>query len=218
MFRLWIALKLSRIVCGGNAKEVSQMGDVPKQLWNDIKQSIANVFERDMTPQEFYYLLSCYPYLTVCNAEYPYVDQGVKPTVTYAKNGWPILNFKTVIYAGSNALFAELRGKGKRETAAEGKKEDDEGGNGTIVKQFSDVAYEVMTLAHQLGWPTIEIISGFYPMQRMAWIAGLESNYSVTGFEPSIEDEVVRGWVTKLHQGKLYPTRLPIVPSTKPGR
>lgn len=183
-----------------------------KTLWKDIKQSMDGIFERPITPQEFYYLLSCYPYLIVCNADYPYIDQGKKPIITQAKNGWPIFNFNNVIYAGSNILFAELNGKGKLSVK---QKEDDEGGNGTIVKQFSDVAYEVMALAKQLGWPMIEIVSGFYPMQRMAWIAASEHNYEVKGFEPSVEDEVVRSWVTKLHKGKLYPTEKPIIQPKK---
>lgn len=180
------------------------------ELWKDIKQSMDNVFERSVTPQEFYYLLSCYPYLTICNADYPYIDSGTKPTITYAKNGWPILNFNSVICAGSNILFAELNGKKPLS-----KQDEDEGGNGTIVKQYSDVAYEAMALAHQLGWPTIEILSGFYPMQRMAWIAAMENNYSIKGFDPSIEDEVVRNWVMKMHKGKLYPTEKSIIPSKK---
>ena len=69
----------------------------------------------------------------------------------------------------------------------------------------------MIQLAIQNGWKLADILSGFYPMQRMAWIAGLELGLPVKGFVVTDEDRVIQNWVAKIRSGKLYPPKRPIL-------
>jgi len=173
--------------------------DSAKALRDEVRSVVANIFEREITPQEFYYLLSRYPYLEICDVDYPYIDKGTKPEIIVASNGWHIYNYGTVIAAGSHELIAMMRVKQKKEEDGE------EGGAGTIVQQYSDVAMEMMDLAKKIGWRLAEIVAGYHPMRRMAWIAGELIDYPLKGFNPSREDYVVYRWVSQIKNKQLYP-------------
>lgn len=179
-----------------------------------IKQQVAvaqqSIFEREISAKEYYYLLSRYPYLEICNTDYPYIDRGSKPTVTKAKNGWPIYNYGNVIASGCYELLGILYGQ---------EEDDDEGGHGTIVQQYTDVAYAMVALAIELGWPAVDIVSGFYPMQRMAWIAAELADYKLHKFDPSFEDYAIKNWESARRAGKLYPPEKPFMkPDASPRR
>lgn len=178
-----------------------------KELWHDVKSAVENVFDREITSQEFYYLLSLYPYLEICDADYPYLDEGTVPKVINLKNGWQVFDFGSVLCASRYELFCRPIAAPLQEEGEGGK----QGGDGTIVKQYSDAAFEMIQLAIQKGWSAAEIVSGFYPMQRIAWIAANEKNYSLKGFEPTPEDYVVQSWVTRIREGKLYPPSKPFM-------
>ncbi len=218
---------------GGNEGELSPTGATPgknaaaDKLKDDISKAYESIFSRPITPQEFYFLLSRYPFLQICDADYPYIDAGTEAKVVHAQNGWIMHSYGTVIYSGGHELLlqqlVEMKQRQRQqEREDEGGDGGDEGGSGTIVKQYTDVAFEMIELAMLLGWRAAEVITGFYPMQRMAWIAASEHGFSLKGFEPSKEDQVVRNWVMKLRTGTLYPPAKPIVtgtgaPTKRPG-
>ncbi len=182
-----------------------------EDLKQEVRSAVSNIFERDITPQEFYYLMSRYPYLELCDADYPFIDKGTKPKIITAETtGWKIYNYGTVLAVGSHELVAMMRAK-------ENKDDDDEGGTGTIVQQYSETAMEMVALAKKQGWRMAEIVAGFYPMQRMAWIAGEMQDYALKGFDPGREDYVVLHWVSQIKKGKLYPPEHTI-PGFKPGK
>lgn len=187
-----------------------------KQVWENVKTAVENIFNREITSQEFYYLLSLYPYLEICDADYPYLDEGAIPKIIMAENGWRIFDFDTVLTAGAYELFCRPKVKNTKEEDTDGDNGDngdngDGGGHGTIVKQYADIAFEMIDLAIQKGWTGAEIISGFYPMQRIAWIAAAEKGYELKGFEPTPEDYVVQSWVTRIREKKLYPPGKPFM-------
>lgn len=177
-----------------------------------LKQQVVNaqqtIFQRDLTPTEFYYLLSRYPYLEICNVDYPYIDNATIPIIHTADNGWKIYDYGSVLATGCYELIGYLYGREKAQQAS--KDEGGEGGNGTIIQQYSDVAFAIINMAIDKGWAAAEIISGFYPMQRMAWIAAKMKGYELKGFTSSVEDHVVSRWVSRLKQGELYPPATPI--------
>ena len=178
-----------------------------KNMWTTVKSTVDNVFERDVTPDEFFYLLSCYPHLELCNADYPYVDPDTKREIITMPNGWRILDLQSVITTSASELLQRRHAYPRLGSSLPwATDEDDEGGGGygTIVKQFSDMAEAMIDLAIKKGWEAAEIVSGYYPMQRVAWIVSTERNYELKGFEPTGEDFVVANWVSQVREKKLY--------------
>lgn len=183
-------------------------------LQEEIEGKVASVFDREITPQEFYYILSCYPYLEICDADYPYIDDKVEPKITIHENtNWKIIDYGSVLATGACELLTKKYrkpGGARAQVEAEAEVEEQEG-SGTIALQYQDMAELMINLAMEKGWSRAEIISGFYPMQRIAWILAEEKGYTLKGFDATPEDVVVQGWITRLRQGKLYPPGTPIV-------
>ena len=192
------------------ADENDDLEKAKTDMESEIQDAMESIFDRPITPQEFYFLLSRYPYLQICDVEHPYIDEGVVPKVTTSPSGWEIHNYGTVVRSGSYELLAYLTQARLREG---GEGEGDIGGHGTIVRQYTDVAFMMIQIAIENGWSGAEILSGFYPMQRMAWIAAREAGYSLKGFLASDEDRVVEDWVRRIRKGDLYPPKKPIIPS-----
>jgi len=176
------------------------------------KQAFETIFDRPLTRTEFLYLLSRYPFLELCDHENPYLDDTKIPEVIIADNGWRIFDYGNAIFtSGCEWTNAEHRQQKQQESG-----DDDQGGDGTIVKQFSDVAFFVIDLIAKKGWNGIDFLTGYYPMLRMAWIAAEMKQIAVHHFEPSLEDYVVYNWVDKLKKKTFYPTDKPfIVPAKK---
>jgi len=155
-------------------------------------------------------LASCYPYLEICNADYPFIDQGTEPKVIENSNGWRIFDFGSVLVSSASELQQRQRYPRPGAILPYGVLDDEEdgdeggGGYGTIVNQYAAIAEHIITLAMQKDWPGAEIISGYYPMQRMAWIFSRERDYTLKGFDPMLEDYVVEQWVSQMHNKKLY--------------
>ena len=183
-----------------------------EDMWLKVKEATTNVFERELTVEEFYYLTSCYPYLEICDTDYPFIDDGSKPKIIEMDNGWRIFDFKSVLVSGNSELLQRERTYPKPGRSLppgiflDDEEDDDDGGGGvgTIVKQYADVAEKMIALAIEREWKAAEVISGYYPMQRLAWIAAREKEYRLKGFDPTAEDFVVAGWVEKLNEKKLY--------------
>ncbi len=176
-------------------------------MWTAVKSAVDNVFERDLTPDEFFYLLSCYPHLELCNIDYPYIDPGTKAEVIKMPNGWQVLDLQSVITTSASELQQRRHAYPRLGSSLSLSTHDDDeegGGHGTIVKQFADIAEAMIDLAIKKGWKAAEIISGYYPMQRVAWVVSMERNYELRGFEPTGEDLVVADWISQVRNKKLY--------------
>jgi hypothetical protein len=162
----------------------------------EINRATNTLFNRPLTHLEFYYLLSCFPYLKICNAADPYLDPTVVPKVYSAATGWTIVDWGSVLSCGTSRILAE----------------NDFHHKGTIMAQALQVVMEIMDIAKK-RWPDgVAVVSGFYPMQRMAKIIGDYTHYNpINGFELSDEDQVVKYWVIQLLDKLLYPPDKPIV-------
>ncbi len=196
------------------------LGDEAKQVWEAAKGAVASVLERPLSPQEFYYLLSCHPYLEICDANNPYIDDKKEPKIYQAKSGWTIVDYGSVLAAGNSELSArELAMRHKKELQEKGEEDDDGSQGGTVSRQIAETAFELIAIAIKNGWDCAEVISGFYPMQRMAWIAAAEKKFAFKGFSPTAEDRVVQNWVMKIRDGKFYPSTKPtFIPTDSAGR
>lgn len=178
-------------------------------LQAEIKKAIGEAATRPANPLEFYHLLSRYPYLEVGNigAGIPPVD--VVPKLHTLDNGWVIHDYGYRLRCGKPALLAEKRWS----TPVQGEAGDDEeGGDGTVTMQFVEAAAAMVALAIELGWEGLEIIMGFYPMRRAAWIASVQSKFPVKGFESTFEDRVLLDWVHKMKEGTLQKKAAPGTP------
>ena len=180
-----------------------------EDMWIQVKDATKSVFERDITPDEFFYLMGCYPYLEICDTDYPFIDAGTKPKIIDMPNGWKIFDFKSVLVAGNSELLQRERsyprpGSNLPPGIAEDDDEEGGGGYGTIVAQYASTAQQMIAVAMQKGWSAAEVISGFYPMQRLAWVTAREKGYRLKGFEPTAEDYVVANWIEKMHRKELF--------------
>ena len=171
-----------------------------ESLQAEIKKAIAEAATRPANALEFYHLLSQYPYLEVGDIGAGAPPHDVIPKLHTLDNGWVIHDYGYRLRCGKPALLAEKRWG----TPMQGVKDDDEeGGAGTVTMQFVEAATAMVALAMELGWEGLEIIMGFYPMRRAAWIASVQSKFVVQGFESTFEDRVLLDWVCKLKQGAL---------------
>lgn len=200
------------------------MSDLDQQMeamWLQVKQATDNIFKRDLSREEFFYLMSCYPYLEICDADYPYIERGTKPEIIDTPNGWRIFDFKSVLVSSASELQQRRRYPRPGAVLPPGLSDDDEdeeggGGFGTIVNQYAVIADQMVAIAQQKGWAAAEIVSGYYPMQRMAWISSRERNYTLKGFEPGPEDYVVSDWVQRMHNKQLYIPDKTVITTLKP--
>ncbi len=172
--------------------------DERNQITQAVREAKRTLFERDITPQEFYALLCCYPYLEICAAGASPPPRGTEPKIIVAKNGWKIYDYGDFMATGCHELVAYLW---VLEDSEEG---GGEGGGdyGTIVKQAAEVVQQMLSLAKQKGWPASEIISGHYPLQRLYWIFADLSGHKVDNFKPGLEDYVVRRWIQALQENR----------------
>jgi len=185
------------------------MSDDPKQQISEITQkAFDTIYDRKLTRNEILYLLSRYPFLEICDHENPYLDETIMPEVIIADNGWRIFDYGSAIFTSGNE-FASYE---------HGKKSDDEeggGGHGTIVQQYTDIAFLVIDRVKKKSWQGIDILTGYYPMLRMAWIAAKLAQLETYHFVASAEDYVVYNWVSKMKKGDFYPTEIPFISPSK---
>ena len=186
----------------------NELNQAMDAMWLQVKQATDNIFKRDLTHEEFFYLMSCYPYLEICDADYPYLDQKTKPEIIQLANGWQIFDFKSVLVSSASELQQRRRyprpGAIIPPDIIGNEEEGEQGSGGTIVNQYAVVAEQMIILAQQKGWTAAEIISGFYPMQRIAWIISQERHYPLKGFSAGPEDYVIANWIQRLHRRQLY--------------
>ncbi|MAZ39507.1 MAG: hypothetical protein CMF49_05245 [Legionellales bacterium] len=186
---------------------MTETDDPKEQISKITEQAFSTIFDRRLTRSEIVYLLSRYPFLEICDHANPYLDESKMPKVIITDNGWHVFDYGNAIFAsGSEFMCYEYGKKSKAED-----EDEESGGHGTVVQQYTDVAFFVIDLVQKKRWQSIDILTGYYPMLRMAWIAADMKKIETHHFEPSIEDYVVYNWVDKIKKGKLYPPERPIL-------
>lgn len=140
----------------------------------------AAVWDRPVSPKEVQYFLDRWPFVQLLSTNelpvLPQVEQRTAPT------GWVILNYGDAMASSPGRhLF--------------GHHEDDQGGgegepprHGTIWRQTFETAEHMVALAQQLGWQGVHVVDGHPMMEWAVWMAALDRDLVVTGFEPEPED------------------------------
>jgi hypothetical protein len=170
-----------------------------EEMSDIARQSLESIFNRPVTQQEYLYLLSRYPFIELCNHENNYLDLSTPPQVIVADNGWYIFDYGNALFASGNEYLNASYRKRKEEETGEA-----QGGHGTIVQQFSDIAFLLIDMIEARAWGGIDFLTGYYPMLRMAWIAAELKSLEYYYFEPSVEDYVVYNWVSKIKKKTFY--------------
>lgn len=171
-------------------------------------ENFQDLWNRPMTEEEFYYLLGQYPYVML-GADLTIPDlQTRKPSIIRAKNAWPIFDYGDVLLSAGNP-YLSLSAK---QQALENGEEDDGEGTGTIIQQFTDIAFLLIDMIAERNWTFVYLAEGYYPMLRMAWIAAERKGLRVEGFEATATDYVIARWVNLIQDQEFYPT-----PGFKPG-
>lgn len=193
------------------------MAEQPFNPQEFLEKAKAAAKARPMTEDDFYYLVSRYPYLEIADINTEFFAPSQTPEFIKAKNGWVIHNTGNILRAAQPELIGllhygydlshagietELFGKHDVLQKDEGDGDGESGVGelkpcGTIVNQLFTVAFEMIDVAQHM-WSACQIIRGYYPMQRAAWIASQHREYKLEGFEPSPEDEVVSNWIENI--------------------
>ncbi len=164
----------------------------------DVEQIRQFSIERPISLDDVEHLMSLFPYLDLCNAdvkEPPLDSHPVK--VHRAQSLWLIHDRGDRLTTGPGRLnFGAYR---RMRFDEDGNPilddDDDEGGSqwvrpdGTIIKQFFDTAIELIEIAAE-RWPAANILSGYLPMQRAAWMAATEFGFAIN-YNPTAEDLMV---------------------------
>ncbi|NNM59049.1 MAG: hypothetical protein HKM04_04475 [Legionellales bacterium] len=189
----------------GDAELPDDEGDGGTGDWQGtVDQAMAgayqDIFQRPLSSEEFYYLLSLYPYITIADHANAFIGQEEMPKRMKTKNGWNMFVYESAICIGTN-YFESQRFQ----------QENNLKGLGTLSKQGLDAIIEMIDYVRaEKNWETIEIIFGNYTLQRLVWIMCTLTDTPVVGFDPRIEDEVVRRWLEKIRKRLLYPPEFPI--------
>jgi predicted RNA-binding Zn-ribbon protein involved in translation (DUF1610 family) len=69
--------------------------------------AMKTIYDRSLSTDDFYFLMSQYPFVVVCNSEYAYIDPDDHPKRIRTKNGWTMIIYKDAICLGTNYLEAE---------------------------------------------------------------------------------------------------------------
>lgn len=186
------------------APDPQEQAALIKALRDANMPSQQEIWERDVTHEEFYYLLGRYPYLELCNMDDPEAtDTPVR--LHKAQSGWLIHCYDNILCSASmelpiteiRRLYKSLLGETVSATQLAKDEETGEGGRGTLQAQIIKTAYEMVQIAYD-QWQNVKIVGGFYGMKRAAWVAAKRFGKVLEGFNPTAEDKVVLYWASKL--------------------
>lgn len=152
----------------------------------ETKLNIELDWLRSITPQEILYLVDHCPFLQIVCPDPKIEGHGAE--ILKANTEWPIHFFGDAMSSSPGHLL--FNGTFKREN----KEEDGEagGGKGTLVKQAWDTAVEMVEIAKNKGWTSINVVDGHPLMIRALWLAAEKMNIPLTGFQPGERDKQVR--------------------------
>ncbi len=143
---------------------------------------------RALSPQEILYLVDQCPFVQIVCADPKVVGQSVE--ILTANNGWKIHFYGDAMSSSPGHLLFNTTYKRNTEAGDDG--DQGGGGIGTIIKQSWDTAEQMVEIAKEHGWPSINIADGHPLMTRAIWIAAERMGIPLTGFTPSSHDWEVR--------------------------
>lgn len=173
------------------AEQNDNLDDTVKRIVDKLNVPVD--WARHISPEEILFLLDKVPFLQMLNPDAGLVSsEDVR--VVQANSGWDIQVYGNDSMASSPGRL--MMGGGFRT----GEDDDEEGGGGqlidpctgTVVKQAWDTAQQMVDMAKEQGWASINIADGHPLMTRAAWVQAKGVGLAVEGFEPTAHDEKVR--------------------------
>jgi hypothetical protein len=129
---------------------------------------------RSISPQEILYLVDHCPFLQIVCAD-PKMP-GHSAEILTATTGWKIHFYGDAMSSSPGHLLFNSDG----------------GGKGTLTKQAWDTATEMVEIAKNHGWSSINLADAHPLMARALWISAEKMNIPLTGFTPTEHDKQVR--------------------------
>lgn len=168
-----------------------------EQFWESVKQGempplpdkIMKAVMRTapLKTEEFQYLLSRYPYLSITNSlekETP-VEQL---ELLLAQSGWLILDGGHVLIAIPGRMrYGAYQTDDSEDSRGGGAGDSDGGGIGTLQAQGINTAWELVALAQKRGWYAM-LAQGTRLMLRNAWIASDALSFEMKDYVPNDDD------------------------------
>jgi len=181
----------------------------PDEFWRALSegkdvQLFQSAMDRPITEDDIYALLGRYPYVEITDPNNRQVAENAVPEIIASEAGWLIHDYGNLLRATAGEA-----NMGYRKQTAE---TDDEAGgeaggaslerHGTLVNQGFLTAINMAAIAYA-RWQGAHINRGYYPLQRAIWIAAETiktdgKDFNLTGFDASIEDDVVRYWAKEI--------------------
>lgn len=145
--------------------------------------------------EDVLYLLTRYPFLQIINTEADF-SATVQPSFITTPSGWVVHDYGDAMSTSpGEQMYGDYSWDQLWEKAQKEKDEGGEGGTtgkGTIVKQAFETAQEMVFFAIDKGWSGIQIVDGSPLMQWAAWVAAVDREFPIEGFEPTEADKEKR--------------------------
>lgn len=175
-----------------HTREMLDRGEIPG---GEFYEKLANqATSRAITYEEFYYLLGRFPALVICHPDAESSPYTRNPRIIKSRSGWEIKDFGDWLCTSPGRLLWGPYSEGSPDDY----QREFVKGSGTLVQQYVDAAYDVISLAVEKNWPGAKIRHGFYGMIRAGWIAAEALQFHLDGFAPTVNDQVVLSWVRQL--------------------
>jgi hypothetical protein len=167
-----------------------------------VEQLKKMAMERPISATDLQYLQTRYMFLDICNGDLSAPpEDDVKATTIIAQSGWIIYDRGDRLTTGPGRLaYGPYLLKNQNQPAVKDVDGEDGGtesggsggdkwlfGDGTLTKQLFDTVIEMMDIAAS-RWGLAVILDGYYAMQRAAWMAAQEINFSID-YSPNSEDQ-----------------------------
>jgi hypothetical protein len=190
----------------GSSSTLQALKQLVQSIWVRRKDGFVLpedfLYDIPVTPEQVAYLLSMYPFVQLVNTKAEHFYEG-GPQLIKAKTGWTIHDYGDamstslgmILYVGGEFTIipeTEEADKGGSGTDSGGTGGSGSGtgdvtlnpGQGTVINQTVNTAYEMIEMAKGKKWSGVNIIAGTPLMQWAAWMASLDSNLRVEGFTP----------------------------------
>lgn len=169
-------LTLSNIIDAvwGEQKKEERL-ELPVQLWSPI------------THEDVEYVCNYfYPFLRLANVSGNAGGSSLNPSFILLPNNWVVYDYiNSLCTAVPHFYRKDIHGVSQEKQEKITETGDETGGEGTIVKQQFDAAFEIMNIAKERGWTAVQIIDGTQLIKFYAWIAAQELGISLEGFMPT---------------------------------
>ncbi len=171
----------------------------------ELPELLKEVITRPLSGDDVEYLQKIHAYLAITNPERPMFEPEGEAAIWRSTSGWLIYDYGNYIVTSSGIFAYGYHPDSLKQKAINDLPDDDKGGRrrkidynqtGTITQQIVDTSRDVLTLAQQ-RWPSAQMVEGYPNMRRMAWVIATLNDFTIEGFNPSVEDRVVLEWARR---------------------